>query len=127
MKKEKRVKSKARPRQREVRQAVDPDEYFSAPPLWSFKMFDHIFWPLDKKEVGDLLWNELLPWMKSIETQVWSEILIVNKKSNHFIDVSTLNKVARDRLNELHLEPESLLSLRITGKHRLYGFREIGF
>lgn len=33
-----------------------------------------------------------------------------------------MNKVAQDRLFEKRIEAESLISLRLTGTHRLYGY-----
>lgn len=38
------------------------------------------------------------------------------------MDVSTLNKIAVDRLNELEIEVDSLVSLTLSGTHRLYGY-----
>ena len=43
------------------------------------------------------------------------------KKQNHTIEVKKLNKMAINRLIELHVEAESLVSLRLTGTHRIYG------
>lgn len=48
------------------------------------------------------------------------EILVKDKKQNHSINVDDLNKVAQDRLAAKYIEAESLISLRITGNHRLY-------
>lgn len=44
------------------------------------------------------------------------------KKSNHSIEVKKLNKIASDRLEQLYIEAEALLSLRLTGTHRIYGY-----
>ncbi len=52
----------------------------------------------------------------------WSEIIVKANKQNHSIDVDSLNKVAQDKLAKLHIEAESLLSLRLRGTIRLYGF-----
>ena len=52
----------------------------------------------------------------------WSQIAIDGKKQNHSINVDSLNKAARDKLAELHIEAESLLSLRLGGTTRIYGF-----
>ena len=43
-------------------------------------------------------------------------------KKNHSINVTALNKAASDRLAELYIEAESLISLRLTGTHRVYGY-----
>jgi hypothetical protein len=60
--------------------------------------------------------------LKALESQTWNEILVKDKKQNHAIDVDDLNKAAQDRLAELYIEAESLISLRVTGNHRLYGY-----
>lgn len=64
-----------------------------------------------------------MPYFQSLEKQTWNEILLVNKKNNHSLNLDDLNKVAQDRLVELKIEAESLISLRLSGKHRIYGFR----
>lgn len=56
------------------------------------------------------------------EIQTWSEILVKDKKQNHSINVESLNKAAQERLAEKYIEAESLISLRLTGNHRLYGY-----
>ena len=48
--------------------------------------------------------------------------MVTSKKYNHSIDTNLLNKVAVDRLECLNIEAESLISLRITGTHRIYGY-----
>ena len=78
-------------------------------------------WPLSKNSADDLFWTEILPHLKGFETQTWSEILLRAKKQNHSIDVDYLNKGARDRLDERHIEAEAVYSLRLSGTHRLYG------
>ncbi len=72
--------------------------------------------------MGSLFWTEILPRLKSLESQTWSEILVRDKKQNHSLDLSELNKVAQDRLASKYIEAESLISLRVTGSHRLYGY-----
>lgn len=61
--------------------------------------------------MGNLFWTEILPRLKSLESQTWSEILVRDKKKNHFLDLSELNKVAQDRLDSKYIEAESLISL----------------
>ena len=72
--------------------------------------------------MGDAVWTEIIPRLKDLETQTWGEILVRDKKKNHSIQVKDLNKIAQERLIMRFIEAESLLSLRITGKHRLYGY-----
>ena len=56
------------------------------------------------------------------ETQTWGEILLQNKKQNHSLNLDELNKAAQNRLASKYIEAESLISLRVTGNHRLYGY-----
>ena len=67
--------------------------------------------------------NDILPKLKEWETQTWNEILVHSKKNNHSIDTMTLNKIARDRLNKMRIEANAVVSLRLQGTHRLYGYR----
>lgn len=69
-----------------------------------------------------MIWEEILPRLKALETQTWSEILVKDKKQNHAINVYDLNKAAQERLEERYIEAEVLISLRMTGTHRLYGY-----
>ena len=70
----------------------------------------------------DLIWSEILPRLQALESQTWSEILVRDKKQNHSINVADLNKDAQARLADRYIEAESLISLRITGNHRIYGY-----
>ena len=40
------------------------------------------------------------------------------------MSLTALIKIARDRLYELHIEAEAIMSLRINATHRLYGYLE---
>ena len=48
--------------------------------------------------------------------------MVTANKQNHSLNLKDLNKVAQDRLISMYIEAESLISLRITGTHRLYGY-----
>lgn len=63
-----------------------------------------------------------MPHFQGWETQTWKEILVNAKKQNHSIEASELNKAASDRLIELYVEAEAIISLRLTGTHRIYGY-----
>ncbi|MHB1313947.1 MAG: hypothetical protein ACYCX2_00505 [Christensenellales bacterium] len=70
----------------------------------------------------DDFWNKVLLRLQSFERQTWGEI-VGPKKDNHFVKVCNLNKCAKDRLKELNINEDELLSLRIEGKIRIYGLR----
>lgn len=86
-------------------------------PKWRFKKRDcsHGRWALDITE-------QLLEKLTSFETMTWSEILVRAKKQNHHVQTYTLCREAQQRLTELKLDDyDEICSLRISGKHRLYG------
>lgn len=121
-KKDKRIKQRENPKGRSIAQGGDPEQYYSQNPAWTFANSDDQMWAFSKEHIGEAMWTEILPRLKDLETQTWSEIFITGKKQNHSIDLEDLNKAARDRLAEKYIEAESLMSLRITGNHRLYGY-----
>lgn len=121
-KSEKQIKQKFRPEQRKVVQTEDPKAFYSEHPSWNFHTCDNEYWAFTQEAVGDMLWQEILPHLQELEKLEWQEIVLQAKKQNHSIEPNGLNKVARDRLDELNIEAESLISLRLNGTHRLYGF-----
>ena len=118
----KEVKQKEVPRGKVIAQGGDPERYYSENPAWTFANADQEMWAFSQEHIGTLIWTEILPRLQALETQTWSEILVRNKKQNHSLVPDELNKVAQDRLASRYIEAESLISLRITGNHRLYGY-----
>ena len=102
-----------------VRNIQNPEKYNSLFPSWSFRTCDKELWTLN----ADDLFNEILPKFKEWETQTWNELLMKSKKQNHSIDTEQLNKIARVRLDFLRIEAKAVISLRLQGTHRLYGYR----
>lgn len=121
-KRKKDIKQKEIPRGKFIAQGGNPERYYSENPAWSFANSDQEMWAFSEDHMGNLFWTEIFPRLKSLESQTWSEILVRDKKQNHSLDLSELNKVAQDRLALKYIEAESLISLRITGSHRLYGY-----
>ncbi len=80
---------------------------------------------MESTEAQKLFWRELLTRLKHFEVKTWGTILVAEGEYNHELEAPDLNQVARDRIVELHLtdKAETIISLRITGKHRLYGYR----
>lgn len=120
--KDKKVKFKKEPKGERVVQRENPEEYYSQNPSWRFSTCDKERWSIFQKEVVDVFWEEIWPRLQDLETQTWGEILIISNKQNHAINVKSLNKGAAERLEELYIEAESIISLRVTGKHRIYGY-----
>jgi len=122
----KRVKQGKEPKGNHINQKGNPNQYYLLRPAWNFSGCDKEKWSLLAEKVREIFWKEIFPRFQCLETQTWNEILIDAKKQNHSIEVTDLNKAAIDRLMELCVEAESLLSLRVTATHRIYGYMKGG-
>ena len=120
-KKEKCVKRKEEPIGKRIGQTESPEKFYSLHPSWRFSSCDPEKWTFKKENIEKWFWDEILTWFSNMEKQFWSEVLVRDNKKNHYIDVSSLNKCAQKRLQELKIEQEAVVSLRLTGKHRFYG------
>ena len=100
----------------------DPNSYYSRTPSWNFNICDTVNWAFTRETVGDVIWTEIIPRLKSWESQTWQDILVKQNKSNHSIDFEKLNPKVRKLIAQKKLESEMLISLRLNGTHRLYGF-----
>lgn len=118
----KKIKQAKEPKGNSIGQGGNPDQYYSQYPAWNFSSCDKENWSLYSDGVRKIFWDEILPHIQGWETQTWGDILINAKKQNHSINVGDLNKIASDRFVELYIEAESLISLRLTGTHRIYGY-----
>lgn len=121
-KKNKQIIQREIPRGKSIAQGGDPEQYYSENPAWSFANADQEMWAFSQEHIGELIWSEILPRLRALETQTWGEILVRDKKQNHSLNLVDLNKAAQDRLAARYIEAESLISLRVTGNHRLYGY-----
>ncbi len=121
-KRNKQIKQDKIPKGKSISQGGNPDQYYSENPSWSFANSDQDMWSFTQGHIGERIWTEIFPRLKALESQTWNEILVRDKIQNHSIDVEKLNKVAQDRLAAKFIEAESLISLRLTGNHRLYGY-----
>ena len=119
--KNRKVKQAEQPKNNYINQGGDPDSFYKQNPSWNFGSCDTEMWSFSETNIGDIFWSEVFPYLKSIETQNWGEILIKAKKNNHYIEIQNLNKCAIKRLEEKFIECESIVSLRLTGQHRIYG------
>lgn len=110
------------PKGQTVGQTEDPSRYYRENPSWNFNTCDREKWPFTEEGVKDAIWTEILPKLQEWEKQTWAQILVDGKKFNHSIDTAELSKAARDRLAQRYIEEDSLISLRLNGTHRLYGY-----
>lgn len=106
-----------------IHTGANPDSIMECHPSWKFVSCDQDgAWAFSQARLTETFWTNILPKLREFESMKWSQITIEAKKQHHSIDVDFLNKVARDRLDQLKIEAESLLSLRLGGTLRLYGF-----
>lgn len=61
--------------------------------------------------------------LSRFETMTWAEILIEGKKQHHSIPVANLEKAAQDRLDAARIFQDELVSLHVTGRERIWGYR----
>lgn len=118
----KKIRRKVQPKGKGAIVAGNPDSYGGQKPSWCFNRSDKEQWSLNEKNASDKFWSEILPHLEGWETQTWDEILVKNKKHNHFIDVEDLNKAAQQRLAERMVEADAVVSLSLSNTHRLYGY-----
>lgn len=121
-KKEKKAKQRENPKGRHISQGGNPEQYYSEKPTWVFKNIDSEMWAFSQEHIGDMIWTEILPRLQALESQTWGEILVKGQKQNHSLNLESLNKTAQERLVAKYIEAASLISLRITSTHRLYGY-----
>lgn len=122
--KKKAVKQARQPIDRKATAERNPDQFYGRHPAWNFSSCDKEFWSLDAAEARLLFWDEILPRFQGLESQTWNDILVKAQKYNHSIYVTSLNKAATDRLTALKIEAESIISLRVTATHRVYGIMQ---
>ena len=91
----------------------------------------NLIWDVSKIDKdGQWGWNkvncsnffaEIWEKMRNFEKKKWSEILGRDHHLNHKVSVSKIEKEAQKRLKELRYDDqEELVSLRLTGKQRLW-------
>lgn len=90
-------------------------------PLWALRILDPDG-PWGRGTITGTDFCDLLQRLKGFESMTWGEIV---GGGSHFVDVQGCSRRARDRLIELrHDDTDSLFSLRITGRRRLFGIRD---
>lgn len=120
------------PKRQSIKKVIhtgDPS-FYNDKPSWVFRKcdFGHCSWGFcGGKESSSI--QELLEKLSGFEGMTWQEIFSAPKgrgigSKNHTIPVSKLDKEAQDRLNELNLTVDEVVSLRLGGKERIIGFQE---
>jgi hypothetical protein len=60
------------------------------------------------------------------ESMTWNEILVVGKRRNHSIDIGAITAEARQRLEAIGLGLDEVVSLRLSGAERVFGYLDNG-
>lgn len=103
------------------RQQEKPDSIYDLRPSWLVKHVD--------LEGGPFSWSEmqrhelpgLIDRLRLFENMDWREI--ERQRSSHSMPATVICKAARDRLEELELEVETLYQLQVAGRARVWGLR----
>lgn len=103
-----------------------PDSYMKKRPTWNFSRADKECWTICESFI-----EHILPALISFEGMTWQEIVSASKghgdgSKNHSVEISHLIKKAQDRLEMLHIHEDALMSLRLSGKSRLWGILDSG-
>lgn len=103
----------------------NPEACFAKTPTWSFRYFDleHDKW--GHEAFGNNI-KRILEAFKTREGMTWKDIYNEsggkNKgKNNHPITIDRLIPEAQKRLNEIRQDTDTLFSLRVNGKFRIWG------
>lgn len=120
----KKTKHKESPCSRETARSEDPNKFHKEKPSWKFHLRDKYKWQFSKENIGDEFWDSILWHLNDWELQTWNDILVIAHDKNHPIKIESLNKIAIERLKQLHIEVESVISLRLSNTHRLYGIMD---
>lgn len=113
------------------KQVEEPRSFLGMYPTWSFRLLDNDYDKWGFVHAEDL-YTEVISKLKEHEGHTWGDIIRAaggrsHGTNSHYEDVSKLIPEAQKRWLELHLEEyDRVFSLRLTGKHRLYGILEDG-
>jgi uncharacterized phage-associated protein len=104
----------------------DPSNFYKQKPSWRIRRLEFKT-PWGWHELGKEQLHDIRSKLGDFEGRTWSEILVESKKQNHSVSIDGICKAARDRLDELELgDLESLVSLRLIGKQRVWGILNEG-
>ena len=105
------------------RQKEDVTNFLTLRPSWQISRIDQEG-PWGWNNIGaDEFENEVIPKIKNFESNTWGQIL---GDKSHEVSVNDISRDAYKRLVQLNLEDiESLVSLRLTGRKRIWGIRNV--
>lgn len=121
----KQPKSIERPGKKRVPESRNQEVWKNKYPVWRFSRFDKDH---EKWGIKDIEYNKILEKLSEYERMTWNDIEAsaggrAAGTNSHFITADKLIKEARNRLQSLKLEEfsDSIFSLRLNSKHRLFG------
>jgi hypothetical protein len=107
------------------RAAVSIDSHHHLRPSWrvsGMELADPYGWRSVTRETLLYIREKLAHF----ESMTWSEILVNGKKRNHSIKVSEITSEARRRLEAKALALDEVVSLRLSGAERVFGYLDNG-
>jgi hypothetical protein len=103
--------------------AFDPTRIEKATPTWKFGRFD-VDGPWGHAQIDrKILLQDILPKLRNYESMSWSDI-VANRHHNHSVPIHDLISKARQRLDDLGIEDDTLFRFRLTGTQRVWGIRD---
>lgn len=106
------------------RLGADPESFHKRAPSWrvqKLEMVDPFGWHAVDRDTANYIKGKL----GEFETMTWGVIL--NSRNNHNVSVEKICKDAQERLTALRQDDiEEVLSLRLSGKHRIWGILSEG-
>jgi len=121
--KNKTPKSVSVPVGKKPKEIVIQESYYSKSPSWRFSIMDkdHAEWSFTKN--NRMSESDILNRLSAFEQQQWKDII---GDRNHFIETHHLIKEAQIRMTELGLYYESIFSLTINSRERIFGIMDNG-
>jgi len=107
---------------------AEPRSYYGLNPSWRIRRMEFVD-PFGWHTLNAASLGYVRSGLVNFESMTWNEILVQGRKQNHLIAIGELSKAARDRLNVLfngNIDVDELLSLRLTGKERVWGILDNG-
>ena len=101
--------------------ATNPESFYQSRPAWRVGIMEMVD-PFGWHQIHGNKLTDLREKLGHFESMTWSEILIRDKRRNHFIPRKDICKAAQDRLVSMRQDDvDELVSLRLSGPERVWG------
>jgi hypothetical protein len=104
-----------------VPRAIPGTSSYQQSPSWrvgALEMVDPYGW----HEIDACTLLRIHRFLSNLESMTWAEILIKGKKHHHSVSVSKICAAAQQRLADLDLVLDDLVSLALSNTERIYGY-----